>query len=93
MKAGELPWNPVDAAPKVGAMIVARRQLKAWENDRERGSAGLVVREGDVGLLVETWREGNQVRLRVLIKDALVLFSHAHHCVWLNWAYGEGLAT
>lgn len=93
MKAGDLPWNLVDATPKVGSMVVARRSLKAWENDRERGKEGLVVAEGDVGLVLQVWREGNQVRIRLLIKDVIALFSHAHHCVWLNWAYGEGLAT
>ena len=93
VKAAELPWNPVDAMPKPGAMVVARRTLKAWENDRERGTNGLVVHEGAVGLVLQVWAEGKQVRIRLLIKDAVVLFSHPHHCVWLNWAYGEGLAT
>lgn len=93
MKVEDLPWNPVDDVPKVGSMVIARRALKAWENDRERGTNGITVGPGDAGLVLQVWCEGKQVRIRLLIKDAVVLFSHAHHCVWLNWAYGEGLAT
>lgn len=89
MKVDDLSWNPIDAAPRVGSMVIARRQLKAWENDHERGHNGLIVSHGDVGLVLQVWREGRQVRIRMLIKDVVVLFSHARHCVWLNWSYGE----
>ncbi len=79
--------------PKPGDLVVARRALKAWVNDRERGTDGLTIYAGDRAFVVQTWLEGQQFRLRVLLNDRLVLFSHALHCVALNWSYGEGLAT
>lgn len=89
----DLPFVEVNSVPKPGDLIIARRMLKAWESDDERGGNGLVVNYGDTGVVVQVWRVGNQVRLRLLIKDVVVVFSHAHHVVWLNWAYGEGLET
>lgn len=86
----DLPWNEVDSLPIPGMMIVARRLLKAWESDVQRGENGLVVNDGDVGLVLQVWREGGQVRIRVLIKDTVALFSHARHVVWLNWAFVDG---
>jgi len=79
--------------PKPGELVMARRTLKAWISDRERGNNGVVVTDGDKALVVQVWLEGRQFRLRVLFKDRLVLFSHALRCVPLNWAYGEGLET
>lgn len=90
VKVKDPPLNPVSATPKVGSVVIARRQLKAWENDYERGRNGLIVDQGDAGLVLQVWREGRQIRIRMLIKGAIVLFSHADHCVWLNWAHGEG---
>lgn len=76
--------------PKPGDLVVARRSMRAWVNDRERGLDGLTVDAGDHGLVLQVWLEGRQCRLRLLVKDRMVLFSHALHCVALNWSYGEG---
>lgn len=79
--------------PVPGDLVVARRPMRAWISDRERGDAGLQVEPGDRGIVVQVWEEGKKVRLRVLVGSHLVVFSHARHCVALNWSYGEGLAT
>lgn len=79
--------------PKPGDLIIAKKPMKAWVNDRERGYDGFCVEPGTQALVVQVWLEGRQFRMRVLVKDHLVLFSHALHCVALNWSWGEGLAT
>ena len=79
--------------PAPGDLVVARRSMRAWINDHERGDSGLCVGPGDRGVVVQVWFEGHKFRMRVLINDNLVLFSHARHCVALNWSYREGLAT
>lgn len=89
----ELPYAHVNSLPKPGDLIIARRSLKAWESDLERGADGQFVHDGDAGIVVQVWKVGRQVRIRVLIKDTLLLFSHADHVVWINWSYGEGLET
>lgn len=68
-----------------GDIVVVQRKMRAWVSDLERGTDGAWVRPGDVGLIVETWSVGNQVRLRLLISDRLVVFSNPPHTVHLNW--------
>lgn len=76
-KKGELPLP--------GDMLVARRFLKSRCSDGEKLYDVTSVYSGSVGLLLQTWRSGNQVRLQVLTEGSIMLFSHAAHCVTLNW--------
>ena len=92
MTTVELPWNGDGSLPCPGDLIVARRRLRAWASDQERGD-GITVEEGALGLVLQRWREGSQLRLRVLINDAIVVFSHHARNVTLNWAWDEPLAT
>jgi len=79
--------------PKPGDLIIAKRQMRAWINQRERGRDGVKVEPGDSALMLQVWFEGRRFRMQVLVKDQIVMFSHALHCVALNWSYGEVLAT
>jgi hypothetical protein len=71
--------------PTVGSLLVARRPMQAWINDNERGQGGLRVAEGDTGLVLQVWRVNTRVRIRMLVNDVVVMFSHVQNCVWLNW--------
>lgn len=73
--------------PTVGSMLIAHRRMRAWINDYERGDDGLYVKNGDMGLVLETWKSGpGRVRIRLLINDNVVMFSHVENCVWLIWS-------
>lgn len=72
--------------PVAGSMLVAHRSMRAWVSETERGENGLHVVNGDSGLVLHAWRINTRVRIRMLIKDAVVMFSHVDNCVWLNWS-------
>lgn len=69
-----------------GDLLVSRRALKAWENDKERGTDGLLIDAGEIGIILQSWTEINQIRVRLLIKNKIALFSHKNYCIWLNWS-------
>lgn len=68
-----------------GTLLQVLRPMRAWENDRERGYEGTVIEPGTRALLLQTWEVGNQVRLRVIANDHILLFSNPRHTVTLNW--------
>ncbi len=70
--------------PVVGSLLIAHRSMRAWISDYERGTLGMHVNHGDTGLVLQTWRVEGQVRIRLLVKDAVVMFSHSDNCVWLK---------
>lgn len=71
---------------KVGDLLVARKPMRAWVSDAERGTAGTVIVPGEQALVVETWLVGHHRRLRLLRKDRMLLFSCLDHTIFMNWA-------
>jgi len=71
--------------PVVGRSLMATRSLRAWVSDVEKGQTGLHVNVGDVGLVLEVWTVGRHVRIRMLTKGVIAMFSHVSDAVWINW--------
>ena len=71
--------------PVAGCLLVALRPMRAWENDDVRGELGTVIMTGEQALLLATWLEGKQRRLRVVRDQRIFLFSCADHTVNKNW--------
>ena len=59
--------------------------MRAWDNESCRGTAGALILPGQQALLLETWLEGNQRRLRLVREQRIVLFSCPDHVVGRNW--------
>lgn len=71
--------------PLAGHSLMATRLLRAWVSDNEKGTTGLYVRSGDVGLVLQAWTVGKHVRIRMFVKGYVVMFSHVGRTVWINW--------
>lgn len=71
--------------PSPGTMLIARAPMRAWAEDFFYGTTGEVVKEGTVGIVLQSWKVGNQVRLRMLVKSCIVVLSTAHRDLTRNW--------
>lgn len=77
-----------------GTLIRALKSMRAWSNDQERGYDGPVIEPGAQALVLQTWMVGEQVRIRVMANDTIMLFSNPKHTVSLNWeVLSEAKAT
>lgn len=79
--------------PNPGDLVVTRRAMRAWVGDNERGHDGHRVDTGRTAIVLQRWRVGNQVRLRVIVDGKVVVFSHSPHCVSLNWSCGDEVCS
>ena len=68
-----------------GDLLVALRPMRAWEDDRAKGTHGCPIRPGEQALVLESWLEGAQRRVRVIRDQRLLLFSCPDHAVAKNW--------
>jgi hypothetical protein len=68
-----------------GDLLVALRPMRAWENDRAKGTSGCPIGAGEQALVLETWTEGHQRRVRVIRDQRLLLFSCPDHVACRNW--------
>ena len=71
--------------PQPGDMVIARCLMGAWGSDAERLPISMWVDKGDIGCVIQSWMEGNSVRMRLLIKNSLVVFSCKLENLRLNW--------
>jgi len=75
--------------PKPGDLVVAQRAMGAWASDEVRLPFSIWANPGDAGCVVQAWMQGNHVRMRLLMKDKLVVFSCRLANVRLNWQVVE----
>lgn len=78
-------FDPSPPIPTPGTMLVARAPMRAWSDDDFYGTMGLFVNEGTVGIVMQTWMVGNQVRLRMLVRGCVAVLSTAHRDLTRNW--------
>lgn len=78
-------FDPDTLEPIAGDLIVALNPMRAWEEDRRKGHNGLHIQKGEQALVLATWTEGNQLRIRVVRDNRIILFSCPEHAVRKNW--------
>jgi hypothetical protein len=66
-------------------MVIARKTMAAWFSDSERRPVGIQVDPGDVCLVVQSWMVGANVRLRLIARGTMSMFSCRLEHVRLNW--------
>lgn len=71
--------------PVAGDLVVALNPMRAWEEDRLKGHYGEHIQKGEQALVLETWYEGGQRRVRVVRASRILLFSCPDHAVRKNW--------
>jgi hypothetical protein len=79
--------------PYPGDLLRARRRMRGWESDWDRGTAGPWIRTGDLALVLQVWTVGGRlgpwddghVRIRLLFDGHIALFSCHTDTLWLNW--------
>lgn len=68
-----------------GDVLLALNPMRTWESDSVRGSNGRYLEKGAVVLVLNTWIVGNQLRLRIIHNDHVMLVSCAEHAAHKNW--------
>lgn len=68
-----------------GDLIVSTHDMRAWETEERRGTSGEWILKGEQALVINTWIAGNQIRIRVLRDQRVLLFSCPAHVVYRNW--------
>lgn len=71
--------------PTPGTMLMARSPMRAWTEDYFYGTTGEIVNEGTVAVVLQAWKVGNQIRLRMLINSSVLVLSTAHRNLSRNW--------
>lgn len=71
--------------PCPGDCVFALKQMRAWESTFIRGIAISWVMNGNIGLVIQCWTEGNQVRLQLFTNNQFLMFSCKAHRFHLNW--------
>ena len=71
--------------PAPGMMLIARTPMRAWADDYFYGTTGEIVNEGTIGVVIQSWKVGNQVRLRMLVMNTILVLSTAHRDLSRNW--------
>lgn len=71
--------------PIAGDYVVALNPMRAWESEVRKGHHGPYIQKGEQALVLATWEEGNQLRMRVVRDNRILLFSCASYAVRKNW--------
>lgn len=68
-----------------GDLIVALKDMRAWESQDKRGSNGSYILKGQQALVISTWLVGHHLRIQVLREQRILIFSNKEHVVSSNW--------
>lgn len=75
-----------DLEPIPGDLVAALNTMRSWEREDFRGHSGQHIQVGEQALVIGAWFVGNQLRLRVVRAERVLLFSSAAHAVRRNWS-------
>lgn len=73
------------ATPLPGDIICAVVQTRSWVDENYRGQDGIKIWVNDIALVIQVWASGNQVRIRALMNDQIVILSSAHKSIRWQW--------
>lgn len=68
-----------------GDLVMALNAMRAWEHGLYRGFMGEMIMAGEQALVLHTWLVGNQMRVRVMRDQRILMFSCPEHVVRRNW--------
>ncbi len=81
-----MSYSDLDSlTPVPGDLVMARVCMRAWESEERKGLNGAYIDRGEQALIITTWSVGNQLRIKLLRDQRLLVFSCAEHCVRKNW--------
>jgi len=71
--------------PYPGDLIISKLPMGAWATDGQRKPFSLFLNDGCYCFVIQSWNVGNKIRLRVIHKDKIVMFSCKLKNINLNW--------